>query len=278
FACGWEDILARQEKVTASVVGAIAPKLEQAEIARAKRKPTESLDAYDYYLRGLAGVYRWTRQGNDEGLSHFGRAIDLDPEFAAAYGMAAGCYIWRKANGWISDRTREIADAREWARRAVELGRDDPTALCMGGIALAYIAHEVEEGAAYIDQALALNPNGATAWGFSGWARIWLGQPEVAIEHEARAMRLSPLDPLAYNRFSATALAYLLLGRYDESCSWAERAMREVSSYATGFRTYAAASALVGRMEEAHKAAERLRQITPEFRIADALDLWPFRR
>jgi TolB-like protein len=273
-----EDIFDLQEQLTANVVGAIAPKLEQAEIARAKRKPTESLDAYDYYLRGLAGVYRWSRQGNDEGLLHFRRAIELDPEFAAAYGRAANCYVWRTANGWISDRAREIAYAGELARRAVELGKDDPTALCTGGIVLAYVVHEVEEGAAYIDRALALNPNGADAWGFSSWARVWLGQPELAIEHAARAMRLSPFDPYAYNLFAATALAYLLLGRYDESCLWAERAMREVPTYASAFRSYAAASALVGRMEEAHKAVERLHQLNPGFRISDARDLWPFRR
>ena len=65
-----EDIFDLQDQVTASVVGAIAPKLEQAEIERAKRKPTENLDAYDYYLRGLAGVHQWTKEGNDEALSH----------------------------------------------------------------------------------------------------------------------------------------------------------------------------------------------------------------
>ena len=76
-----EDIFDLQDQVTASVVGAIAPKLEQAEIERSKRKPTENLDAYDYYLRGMAGLHQWTREGNDEALSHFYRAIELDPEF-----------------------------------------------------------------------------------------------------------------------------------------------------------------------------------------------------
>ena len=79
--------------LTASVVGAIAPKLEQAEIERAKRKPTESLDAYDYYLRGMASIYRWTREANDEALRLFYKAIELDPDFASAYGMAAWCYV-----------------------------------------------------------------------------------------------------------------------------------------------------------------------------------------
>ena len=74
-----EDIFDLQDQVTASVVGAIAPKLEQAEIDRAKRKPTESLDAYDHYLRGMASFNQWTREANAEALSSFSKAIELDP-------------------------------------------------------------------------------------------------------------------------------------------------------------------------------------------------------
>jgi hypothetical protein len=82
--------------VTESVVGAIGPKLEQAEIERAKRKPTESLDAYDYYLRGMASIYHWTRESTSEALSLFYRAIELDPDCASAYAAAAVCYSFRR--------------------------------------------------------------------------------------------------------------------------------------------------------------------------------------
>ena len=75
------------------------PKLEQAEIARARRKPTESLDAYDVYLRGLASVYRWDKEGLSDALGLFGKAIACDPDFAAAYGMAGWCYFLRMVNG-----------------------------------------------------------------------------------------------------------------------------------------------------------------------------------
>src|SRR5262249_7866182 len=81
-----EDIFELQDEVTASVVGQIAPKLEKAEIDRAKRKPTESLDAYDYFLRGKASLYRWTRESISEALKLFYRAIELDPDFASSYG------------------------------------------------------------------------------------------------------------------------------------------------------------------------------------------------
>jgi hypothetical protein len=123
FDGGLEDIFDLQEQVTASVVSAIAPKLEQAEIERAKRKPTESLDSYDYFLRGMASVYQWTRDDISEALKLFYRAIELDPNFATAHGMAAWCYLWRTAHGWTTDREQEIAETRRLARRVAESGR-----------------------------------------------------------------------------------------------------------------------------------------------------------
>src|SRR4029450_9329531 len=122
---GREDAFNLQDRVTASVVGAIAPKLEQAEIERAKREPTESLDAYDYYLRGLARTRHWSKEANGEALHMFYKAIELDPDFASAHGMAAWCHCQRKAFRWVTNRSQEIADTTRLARRAVELGRDD---------------------------------------------------------------------------------------------------------------------------------------------------------
>ena len=88
--------------------------MEQAEIERAKRKPTESLDAYDYYLRGMACMYRWTKDGFGEALQLFYKAIELDPDFASAHGMAAWCYFWRMANAWMTDRGKRSRKPLDW--------------------------------------------------------------------------------------------------------------------------------------------------------------------
>jgi hypothetical protein len=128
-----DDIFDLQDEVTASVVGVIGPKLEQAEIARAKRKPTESLDANDHYLRGIASYYQWTWEGYSEALRLFYGAIELDPDFASAHGMAAHCYSMLKVNGWMTNGAKEIAESERLARRAVALGNATRSPLLRAG-------------------------------------------------------------------------------------------------------------------------------------------------
>jgi TolB-like protein len=154
-----EDIFDLQDHVTSNVVGAIAPKMQREEIKRARRKPTENLGAYDYYLRGLAKARRWTKDSNNEALELFYKAIELDPSLAIAYGMAAWCYVFRKAHHWMTDHVQERAEAIRLARKAVRLGDGDPVALCMGGYALGFVAHQFDDAAAFMDQGLAVSPN-----------------------------------------------------------------------------------------------------------------------
>ena len=275
-----EDIFDLQDQVTASVVGAILPKLEEAEIERAKRKPTESLDAYDYFLRGLASTHRMTRESVSEALALFAKAIELDPDFASPHGVAAFCYVVRKINGWTVDRAQEVADAARLAWRAAELGKDDAVALAFGGLALGYVAGDLEGAIALIDRALALNPNQAAAWYASGTVRAFRGgEPDVAIEHLARAMRLSPFDPFMFTMQGVTAFAHFFAGRYDEASSWAEKAFWERPNILATLRIAAVSNAYAGRLEEARKAVARALELDPDMRLSNLKDrIGTFRR
>jgi TolB-like protein/class 3 adenylate cyclase len=274
FDGGLGDIFDLQDQVTESVVGAIAPAVEKAEIERAKRKPTDSLDAYAIYLRGLARFFQFTgRQANDEALRLFNSAIELDPDFASAYARAALCYVMAKVSGWISGTPNEIAEVTRLAQRAVELGKDDAIALADSGWALAYVVRDLGVGAALIDRSLVLNSNSAEAWHWGGWAKIFLSEPELAIERFARAMRLSPLDPMRQGMRAGTAYAHCFLGRYDEAVSWAAMALQDNPEFQPGLRIAAASNAMAGRPEQAHEAMVRLRQLNPALRVSTLKDM-----
>ena len=278
FEGALEDIFSLQDQMTSSVVAALMPRLEQAEIERAKRKPTASLDAYDYYLRGMARFYQRTKDANSEALKLFYTAIELDPEYASAHAMAAWCYTWRKINGWMVDRVKEIDEGARLARRAVEVGKDDAVALARGGHAMGFLIGDLDSGVAFVDRALSLNPNLAAVWVLSGLLRFYRGEPDVAIEHLARAMRLSPLDPTLYQMQVGTGFAYLLAGRFDDASSWAEKALREEPNYLPAAAVASASHALAGRLEEARQAMARLRRIDPALCMSNLKNWFPIRR
>ncbi len=100
----------------------------------------------------MANIHRGTRAAVDEALAQFYKAIELDPDFASAYAMAAWCYFWRKFNGWMVDRAQEIAEGTRLARRAVELGTDDAVALARSGHALVHLTGDLDGGIALIGQ------------------------------------------------------------------------------------------------------------------------------
>jgi TolB-like protein/Tfp pilus assembly protein PilF len=274
------DIFDLQDQVTASVVAAIAPKLEQAEIERAKRKPTESLDSYDYFLRGMASAHRVTREATGDALQLLAKAIALDPDFASPYGAAAFCYVVRKINGWTTDHAHDVAEAARLAGRAAELGKDDAVALAFGGLALGYVAGDLDGALAMVDRALALNPNLAFAWYASGTVRAFRGgEADLAIEHLARAMRLSPLDPFKFSMMGVTAFAHFFAGRYDEAAAWADKALCERPNILASLRVSAVSNALAGRLDQARNAVARALALDPEMRISNLKDrLGAFRR
>ena len=263
FEGSLQDIFDLQDQVTSRVAGAIAPRLEAAEIERVKGKPTASLDAYDHFLRGMAGLHKWTREGNEEALAQFYQAMKIDTNYAAAHGMAARTYVQRNSGGWMTDRSREVMEAEKLARRAIVLGHDDAMALCTAGFALADICGEIPDGDALIDRSIEINPNVAWAWLYSGWVKTSLGEPELALKRLKRARELSPLDPQSFSYSAATAFAHFVAGRYEEALASAEVSIRERTDFLLPDLIAASSAALAGKLSSAKKAMTRVRVIAP---------------
>ena len=273
-----DDIFELQAQLAERVVGAISPQLERAEIERAKRKPTQNLDAYDFYLRGMACLHSGGREAIAEALALFLRAIELDPEYASAYGAAAWCHVWRKVNGWMQDRPAEIAEGERLARLAVVCGRDDAVALTRGGHALGHLARDLDGGIALIDRALLLNPNFAPAWFLGGFLRIFHGETESAMALLSHAVQLSPLDPEMFRMQAGIALAQFFAGEYDAAASWAEKALGNLPTLLVGAVIAAASHALAGRPEPARHYVARVRVLDPTLCQASLAEWLPIHR
>jgi len=273
-----DDVFELQDRVTTSVVGAIAPKLDQAETERAKRKPVENLDAYDCYLRGRAKLQEDTREALEEALPLFYQAVELDPHFAAPYAEAALYYVTRSVQGWARDGEWEVAETRRLALRASALGGDDALALASAGHALVVVCREYDTGVALIDKALAINPNLAAGWQRRGLVSLWLGQHEAALEQLARSLRLSPLDPRLFLSGSYIGMVHVFRGRYEEALSWITRALAHRPNFAVALRAAAVANAYAGNIEEAQKLVARILQISPTASISHYMSINLYQR
>ena len=208
-----------QDQVASSVAGAIEPKLRKSEIERAHRKPTESLDAYDLYLRALALRDRPTAESVPEAIMLLRQALAIDPNYAPAKAAIGWFRVHEAAHGRNPVSEADAAEAVALARQTLETGKDDLDVLWMAASTLLLLAGDPDVAASAIDRALMLNPNAALAWALRGFVLSRRGQSDAAIEACERAMRLSPLDPLRRVFTMGIGLAHQVAGRDEEALS-----------------------------------------------------------
>jgi adenylate cyclase len=252
-----DDIFELQDRVTSSVVGSIEPRLRQSEIERAIRRPSESLDAYDVYLRALAEFYKSTPDRWRAAISLLRQALEIDPSYAAAAGFVSYLRAWEFVLGGPLP-PKDLDEAVRLARHAIDIGKDDPDALWMAGAALATLAGEHAIGMSAIDRALMLNPNCAQAWHHCGLVNYYANRPDAAIVGLERAMRLSPVDPHSYQFKCVLAMNLMLAGRYQEAMEWVDRSLHDRPNNQPSVRTKIALSGYLDRVEEAREWISRL--------------------
>jgi len=263
FDSDLEDLFDLQDRLTSSVIGAMSPQLERAEMERARRKPTDSLQAYDYYMRSKFSIYQWTREGNGEALRMSKLAISLDPAFAIAYASAANLFGQRKGFGWIEDAAKERAESRQLAERAVQLDPDDALVLAHAAEVYSYVLEEPETGSALAARAVALDPNLVMARLWAGWAEVYLGNHEAATAEFSAAIRLSPIDPHLFLPQTGVAFAHFFAGRYEEGLSQATNAIKRQPNFPGAQRILIANLAMAGRIAEARRVCDALLQTDP---------------
>src|SRR5262249_9784809 len=224
FGGGHDDIFEIQDRVARQVAGTIGPKLRSVEIERVRRKPPVSLTAYDLFLRAAA-MHRSSLTKNREAVHLLYKPIEIDPSYAAAYGLAAWCCQLQKVLGWVPAADPAIKEGIRLAYLAAETGKDDPEALWMAGQTVAFLAGEIDHGLALIDKSISLNPNSASAWMTAGTVRAYYRDSARALECLDEARRLNPLDPLPQYTWIGIALAHFFAGRYEEALAATNKAL-----------------------------------------------------
>jgi adenylate cyclase len=268
-----EDIFELQDRITESVVGAVEPSLRGAEIERARSKPTDNLQAYDYFLRAWQKLSIDPRQQSlDEALNELRSAIDLDPNYSAAKAL----YGWATQLRTSTRGQRiqeEVQTGVRMAREALAGHHNDPVTLVTAGWALCWLDGAYDEALDAVDRALKLAPNVAIVLNHAGWAHAFAGDPAESEELFRRAIRLSPLDPQMDHLLHGLSIACLRRGKYEEALVASERASRERP---TAQRPLLLSLVALGRIAEARALAQRMRDSSVSTTISWFLSV-PFR-
>jgi TolB-like protein len=257
-----EDVFELQDRVAVSVAGVIEPALQAAEMRRSAARPTTDLSAYDLYLRALAALFQLTKERVVEALGLFEQAIAIDRHYGPALSWAAICHQRFVNDGWTPEPETARRKAIDLARRALQVGENDPGILANAAQVLARFGEDIGAVIALIDRALALNPSFARGWFVSGLLRLWAGQPDLAIEHVETSLRLSPRERVGA-QVSVMGQAYFFKHQFDEAASKLLLSIQDYPGFPPAYRALAACYAHMGRLDEARAIVARLRAITP---------------
>jgi TolB-like protein/Tfp pilus assembly protein PilF len=262
------DVFGLQDRFTESVVAAIEPNLQLAEIERLKSKPAANLDAYDLLLRAQQLEYEFTEQSLAGALQYVKQALAIDPGYASAMALAACCYAGRNIQGWAQAPAGEAAEGLALASRAVELRKDDGNVLWMAAYAVWRLAFDARRARELAYRSLRLNPNSAIALAITAWMEAQMGEPAKAIEMYQRAERLSPRDPRGWLFATGMGMALFYLERFDEAAYWAEKALVDNPRCTIALRTLAGSLAKMGQREQAAVVVRKVLHVEPQLTLS----------
>jgi len=255
-----------QDEITEAIVAAIEPQLYAAENFRARRKPPDSMDAWDLVMRALSHYWRVTRQDNVVAQALLEKATALDPNYGQALGLLAASYIFSAHMGW-ADMAKAAPIAERAASAAILADGEDAWAHFALGSAY-MIARRFDDSLAEFDAALRLNPNFSLAQGYYGLALAYCGRWQDGEQAAQRALRLSPHDPLAAVYYGIASYTQFVGRNYDEAIRLSREAIRQRADFVGAHRVLTASAGMSGRADIAQAAVQELRRVQPNISLA----------
>lgn len=271
------DVFELQDQIASQIVAVIAPHVRDAELKRVRRKRPENMDAYDLVLRAVDLMYRLSLDDFNSALPLLKRAIELDPDYAKAYAMAAKWHGLTFGQGWSADPSFDARECDRLASEAIAHDSGDPLALALCGHHKSFLFREYDRAIALFDRALTAGPNSALAWTLSSPTFSYIGDGPNAIARAERGLRLSPLDPDAFWYQTALTLAHYASGNYEGAVEYGRRVAAAKPIFTANLRFLAASLGALDRVSEANEVAHLLVQLEPRFAARRFAEGYAFR-
>ncbi len=266
------DLFDLQDKVAAEVASALHPSIRRAEVERARSKRPDTLAAYDLVMRSLPHLWAHRMVENPQAISYLTKALALEPNYGLAAGLAAWAHGQQVAYNWATDVAAERAEGNRLIELATQTVGDDPTGLTALASAMMQLGGDVRQALNFADRALELDPNHAWGWMRRGYGLVYTGRPEDGLKAFEHSVRLSPLDPFAFNVHLGMGLANFAAGRPEAGIELAQQALAERPGLTWPYRDLATYFAAAGRMDEARDALEKFVYLRPSMSAASIRD------
>jgi TolB-like protein len=270
------DVFAVQDEITEAIVAAIEPQLYAAENFHARRKPPDSMDAWDLVMRALSHYWRVTRQDNVVAQALLEKATALDPNYGQALGVLAASHTFSAHMGW-EDMATVAPLAERAALAAILIDSEDPWAHHALGCVYLF-TRRFDDSLAEFELALRLNPNFSLAQGYYGVTLAYCGRWEEGDLAARRALRLSPRDPFSAIYFGIAAYAQFVGRNYDEAMRLARDGIRQRADFVGAHRVLTAAAGMAGRNDVADAALRELRRVQPNISLGWIAKQMPIQR
>jgi adenylate cyclase len=261
------DLFELQDRISAYAVGTIAPHVREWELQRLRRKPANSLTAYELMLRAGDLMLRLNASDFNTSRGLLQQAIVEDPGYAPAWTHAAYWHILRIGQGWTPDITADHTEALRCATAALERDEGYALALAIRGHIKSFLEHDFAGATVLLERALATGPNVALAWSFASATSGYLGDGPTAVLRAERALRISPRDPYAFRHEHMLSQAHYINSNFEEAIAWGERAAERNRRMTSNLRTLCAALVAAGKLERARAVARDLLAVEPTFRL-----------
>ncbi len=266
-----QDIFDLQDEISQRIAASLEPELKRAEHRRSITKKPKDLAAWDHYQRGMHYMYQFSCQGNAQARKMFERAVELDPAYSDAYsGLALSHHrdiFW----GYVASEEPSLTRLREAALKAVICDNRSSHGHLVLGFACLW-AGEYEQAIEAEQKALELNPSNAFARVSLGNVFDLAGDPELGIEEIRQGLQLNPKDPRNHIFVTNLARGYLNARRYDEAVEWARKAVHR-PPHPLKYMVLASSLGHLGRLEEACVAFAMCERVQPGF-----VERWARRR
>ena len=269
-----EDIFSLQDNITAQIVEALQVNLTPTDKALAKRKPTDSVEAYDLFLKGRANYYRDITENLTEAIKCFEKAIEIDPNFADAYGYLSYCYF---IYGWVqlgAAFDENLERAHELAERGVALDETSAFAVMRLGWVQTFM-RRYDQAVANLEKAISLAPNNAEVYAVFGQVLNYWGNPERALEMLEKAFSLETFVPPNWEYQAGHS--HLLLRQYDQALAGFNRAIERAPKYTPAVLALAWAYVELDRLDDARKTIKTALEITPQFTVKELAKVFAYR-